>query len=83
MLVPHRALPVVVRRLDIGIERRPGDTDRLADFVNRMLLLPVEVDAHWSRPDENGSDNPSIDAQRGIESMKPIDAFSALLGKET
>src|ERR1022692_559526 len=33
MLVPHRALPVVVRRLDIGIERRPGDTDRLADFV--------------------------------------------------
>jgi hypothetical protein len=46
--------------------------------------LPRGIDeAQWSRPDEDGSDNPSIEARRGIETMKAIDAFSALLGKET
>jgi hypothetical protein len=36
-----------------------------------------------SRPDEDGRDNPSIEAWYGIEPVRAIDAFSALLGKET
>src|SRR5208282_6926017 len=40
-------------------------------------------EAQWSRPDEDGSGHPSIEAWRGIETMKAIDAFSALVRKET
>jgi len=47
-------------------------------------MLPRGIDeAQWSRPDEARSDHPSIEARRGIQTMMAIDAFSALLGKET
>jgi hypothetical protein len=53
-------------------------------YSTYICMLPRGIDeAQWSRPDEAGSDHPSIEERRGIQTMKAIDAFSALLGKET
>jgi hypothetical protein len=49
-----------------------------------IRLSPRDIgEIQWSRPDDYGSDSPSIKAWRGIVTMKAIDAFHALLGKET
>jgi hypothetical protein len=49
-----------------------------------IRLFPRDIgEIPWSRPDDHGSDSPSIEAWRGIVTMKAIDAFRALLGKET
>jgi hypothetical protein len=39
-------LCTVARRLHVFVERRPSDANRLADFVNRVVLLPVEINSH-------------------------------------
>ena len=49
-----------------------------------ICLLPRGIDeAQWSRPDEDEGDHPSIEARRGIETGKAINACRVLLGKET
>jgi hypothetical protein len=50
---------------------------------NILPGIPRVCGAQWSRPDEVGSDHPSIEARRGIETMKAIAAFSVLVRKET
>jgi hypothetical protein len=43
---PDRSSSVASRRRDILVERRPGDADRFASFVNRVFLLPVQINGH-------------------------------------
>ena len=45
---PHAAdqTSSVASRRDILVERRPRNADRLADFVNCMFLLTVQIDGH-------------------------------------
>jgi len=40
-------------------------------------------EAQWPRPDEDEGDHRSIEARRGIETRKAINACRVLLGKET
>ena len=40
-------------------------------------------EAQWPLPDEDEGDHPSIEARRGIETRKAINACRVLLGKET
>jgi len=47
-----------------------------------MCIVGIDQ-AQWSRPDEDGSNNPSIEAWRGVETVRAVDAFSAILGTET
>ena len=47
-------------------------------------LLPMGIgEAQWPLPDEDEGDHPSIEARRGIETRKAINACRVLLGKET